>query len=581
MKKMSLKRTGLLLLLASALIAGMLALVGCHKGGSAENAANSNGHATAVTSETQVTVPNVVSLTQADAEKSLNASGLRLGTVTQKPSNTVPRGNVISQDPAALTTAPGGTAVNIVVSSGKGAPTYVNVPDVRGMSEADAKKALADVGLVGVATAPEESSAVKPGQVFKQSIDPGKSVPEGTRVSYTVALAPTEVVVPDVTGKSKDDAKKALVDAGLSFDFTVAYDDTVPEGQVISQSIAAGKKVNAGTTVSVVVSLGKKPVDNVKVPDVTSYSWSDAEKALESAGLVAHYTGDPSGVVTAQDVAAGTMVAPNTIVTVTLTVPIQTVAVPDLSNMTLSEAETATDNLGLALDYSGDPNGVITSQSPDAGTTVDVGTTVNVTLEVPAPAPNPDDQGAGEGSDEGTSDGSGEDSDEGTGEDSEGGSGEGTDTTPPDEGSGSGDTPEPAPAIDWQAAGSAGEAAANAGVTSFNVPDWLPIENVSWDSVAYRWAPNMVQADYTSSMGRVTVRKGQNVTQRDLVSDYTTVYNYSWTSTVGDTDIVCAGDQEGVAEVLTWSSGDDQYAIWCTGLGITESNLEPVIQSIG
>ena len=587
MKRTSLKRAGLLLVLAGVLIVGMLALTGCHKKQQAEPTQSSNAQTTtAVTAETQVTVPNVVSLTQADAEKSIKASGLVLGTVTQQTSNTVPRGNVISQTPAALSTVPGGTAVNIVVSSGKGAPTYVQVPDIRGMSQADAEKALSDVGLIGVATAPEESNAVKPGQVFKQSIDPGKSVPEGTKVTFTVALAPTQVSVPDVTGKSKDDAKKALTDAGLGFDFTTAYNDKVPEGQVISQSVAAGKKVNAGTTVSVVVSLGPKPVDNVKVPNVIGYSWSDAEKALKSAGLDARYTGEPSGLVTAQDVAAGTMVAPGTVVTVTLAAPVQMVTVPDLTKMTVTEAEAVVTSIGLSLDFEGDDNGgFIIDQSPAAGIDVEIGTTVNVTLQEADDTPDSgtdegnkegpdDDSGSGEGGD-GSGQGSGEGSDEGSGD----GSGSGTD----DEGTGDGgNTPEtdPTPVIEWQAAGSASEAATEAGVSSFNVPAALPIENVDWDSVSYRWAPNMVQADYTSSMGRVTVRKGEGVTQRDLVDDYTKVYDYSWTTTVNGKDIMCSGDEKGVAEVMTWSSGDSCYAIWCTGLGITDSSLGDVVASI-
>ena len=89
---------------------------------------------------------------------------------------------------------------------------------------------------------------------------------------------------------------------------------------------------------------------SLRVPDVTSYSWSDTQATLQSAGLAARYTGDPAGVVVSQDVAAGTKVAPNTLVTVTLSSPSQMVEVPNLVGMSVSAAEAATDAVGLGLD---------------------------------------------------------------------------------------------------------------------------------------------------------------------------------------------------------------------------------------
>ena len=301
--------------IALVLALGMAVLAGCSCSSAASSSSASSSSASALS------VPNVVSLTQHDAEKAIVASGLAVGDVTRAASDTVPQGHVISQDPKALEPAKEGDKVNMVVSSGKEKPIDVKVPDLKGKTQADAEKLLADGNLVGVASNPEESDAVAPGQVFKQSIAPGTTVKEGTKVAFTVALAPSEATVPDVVGKTQDDAKQAITDAKLGFDHTSAYSDTVDEGKVISQSVAAGSKVKSGTTVSVVVSLGAKPVSDVKVPDVMTYSWQDAEAALLSAGLKARYTGDPNGHVVSQDVAAGTMVAPGTLVTVSLDSP--------------------------------------------------------------------------------------------------------------------------------------------------------------------------------------------------------------------------------------------------------------------
>ena len=365
----------LLIAVAAALVAGVLALAGCSCSSQPDQKDTSGQN-----SETMYTVPNVISLTQADAKKAIHASGLQVGTISKESSDTVPLGSVISQDPKGLTQAKPNSKVNLVVSTGKANAKDVVMPDLKGMTQSEAEKALKDAGLVGVASNPEETDAVAPGKVFKQSIDAGTTVKEGTKIAFTVALAPGEATVPGVIGMTHDDARKAIVDASLGFDSTTAYSDSVAEGKVISQSIAAGTKVKSGTTVSVTLSLGPKPQGDVTVPDVTTYSWSDAESTLHSAGLSARYTGDPAGVVTSQDVAPGTKVAPNTLVTVTLTAPTPQVQVPDLNGMTVSAADSACSAVGLNLDAGGQ-DGTVTDQSPAAGETVEQGTTVTVTVK--------------------------------------------------------------------------------------------------------------------------------------------------------------------------------------------------------
>ena len=96
--------------------------------------------------------------------------------------------------------------------------------------------------------------------------------------------------------------------------------------------------------------------------------------------MSARYTGDPAGVVVAQDIKAGTMVAPHTLVTVTLASPVEMVKVPNLVGMSVTSAENATDAVGLALDVTS-WHGVITDQWPAAGTQVEVRTTVHATVD--------------------------------------------------------------------------------------------------------------------------------------------------------------------------------------------------------
>jgi serine/threonine-protein kinase len=252
-------------------------------------------------------------------------------------------------------------------------------PPLSVKSQADAEKALADVGLVGVASNPEVSEEAVPGCVFKQSVAAGSKAQEDTMVAFTTALAVGKSTVPDVTGKGKDEAKQALSDAGLGFDYTLAYDDNVAVDKVINQSIPANTSVKSGTTVSVTVSLGTKPAGDVKVPNVMTFSWADAEAALKSAGLVARYTGDPAGIVMFQDVAADTSVAPGTVVTVALAAPQEPVEVPDVKGMTFNAASIALSNVGLAIDSS-EVNGTVVDQWPAAGALAAPHSVLHVTL---------------------------------------------------------------------------------------------------------------------------------------------------------------------------------------------------------
>ena len=513
MKKVLPGRRLLLLVAAVVLIFGALALAGCScSSQESKSSSASAASSSSAAEDVMYTVPNVVSLTQADAKKAILASGLQVGTIKNEPSDKVPRGSVISQSPEGLTNAKANSKVDLVVSTGKAESKDVAVPDLKGKTQHDAEKALSDVGLVGVASNPEETDEVQPGQVFKQSIAAGTTVKEGTKIAFTVALAPAEATVPNVVGMTRDDAKKAITDAKLGFDSATSYNDTVPEGNVISQSLDAGKKVKQGTTVSVNVSLGPKPVENVTVPDVMSNSWADAENALHSAGLAARYTGDPAGVVTAQDVAAGTKVAPNTLVTVTLASPVVYVTVPDLVGMTVSAAEDATDQVGLALDVDGGYDGTVVSQWPEAGEQVEAHSTVSVTVEAPEPT--------------------------------------------------------------WKSAGSASEAAKGAGIGSFSVMDSVTIGDNTFTKPSFSYMSGIAQAIYDAPACRVVIRKGYGPAGTVIPGELPS-FSQQWSQNFKGLNITCNGNAQDKATYIEWYVDEEAYSAYYEGLGGETMTMSP------
>ena len=140
----------------------------------------------------QASVPDLSTLTQAEAQAALTSAGLVLGTVSPQTSTSVPSGQVISQTPLAGTQVDKGSQVSIVVSSGtpsaSPSPTAsgVAVPNVYGMDSTTANDTLAALGFV-VAVKQKGGTGQSPGTVVLVSPDTGTVVPSGSTVTITIA----------------------------------------------------------------------------------------------------------------------------------------------------------------------------------------------------------------------------------------------------------------------------------------------------------------------------------------------------------------------------------------------------------
>jgi beta-lactam-binding protein with PASTA domain len=115
----------------------------------------------------------------------LAAVGLVLGTITYATSGTIIAGNVICQSPTAGNDVAVGSAVNVVVSSGL---PGITVPDLFGMTQANAITLLLSLGLVPGAIGSAPSKFVPPGEVQTQNPSAGAPVAAGTIVSFVLSL---------------------------------------------------------------------------------------------------------------------------------------------------------------------------------------------------------------------------------------------------------------------------------------------------------------------------------------------------------------------------------------------------------
>jgi beta-lactam-binding protein with PASTA domain len=200
---------------------------------------------------TQVAVPPVAGMSQKAATAALAQAGLQ-ATTTEAASTTVDKGEVISSDPSAGTKVNPHSTVALTVSSG---PNTVKVPDVSGLTEADATSAIEAAGLK-VGTSDTVPSAAQPaGTVVDTAPAAGKSEDAGSTV--ILHLASGQDTVPNVVGSDFQTAYQKLTAAGFKVK-SVYAPSTDPAGQVTAQD-HAGDVLKRGKTVTLTISQGGTP----------------------------------------------------------------------------------------------------------------------------------------------------------------------------------------------------------------------------------------------------------------------------------------------------------------------------------
>ncbi|SES62283.1 Stk1 family PASTA domain-containing Ser/Thr kinase [[Clostridium] polysaccharolyticum] len=160
----------------------------------------------------------------------------------------------------------------------------VNVPDVVGKSLEEAKTLLEEA-KVKYTIENEYSSFVKAGNVISTDPKAGEEIPSDKEVVVTVSRGTQKLEVPNVAGKSVEDAVRELEAAGFAVKKDTANSDSVEEGKVVYTEPKAGSETEKGATITVFESLGAE-VKYVYVPDLTNQTQADAESRLKSSNLV-------------------------------------------------------------------------------------------------------------------------------------------------------------------------------------------------------------------------------------------------------------------------------------------------------
>ena len=203
-------------------------------------------------------------------------------------------------------------------------PNDVQIPDLVNKTQDEAEQIVKELKLKLVVKAEEYNENVEEGKIISQdpAYQENYTIKEHSEISVVISKGTETVEVPDVVGKTREEAEKLLKDAGLVAEITEENDEKVEAGIVLSQDIEDGETVNKGSTVKLVVSKGSAIV-NVEVPSLVGKTEQEARNLLTEAGLKVNVVNDEDeskndGVVLRQSKDAGTEVQEGTTITITV-----------------------------------------------------------------------------------------------------------------------------------------------------------------------------------------------------------------------------------------------------------------------
>jgi beta-lactam-binding protein with PASTA domain/tRNA A-37 threonylcarbamoyl transferase component Bud32 len=269
-----------------------------------------------------------------------------------------------------------------------GPGAYRNMPRLTGLTLTEAQGQLRTDGL-GNQVRYQHDDVAPAGTVIATAPQAGAQIRRTGTVVLTVADGPARVTVPDLSGLSADQAAAKLKAAFLTADPNRdrQYDDTAPKDTVMASNPPAGKQVDNGSAVTLIISRGPQPVP---LPDLTNQQQQDAINQLKGIGLVATIKQAfsdtvPAGAVISQDPAGGgtVQVAHGQTVTLTVSQGPQLFPVPDVFGKQVGDATKTLKDAGFNVQVNkwlGGVFGTVRQQNPAANSQQPKGTTITLTV---------------------------------------------------------------------------------------------------------------------------------------------------------------------------------------------------------
>lgn len=208
----------------------------------------------------EVIVPDFTGRGLDEAQSLARRTHLSVQVVEQQHSATRPAGTIVRQDPPAGRSVKVNRTIALITSLG---PEMLEVPDVRRRSLEEARFTIEQARLTVGELREAYDQTVPSGFIIIEDPAPGASVERGTAVNLTVSKGQQTIVLPDLVGRSLDDARAALQDLGVtlrSVDRTPR--DDAPPGQVVAMTPPAGTQIQHGDAVSVTIAVRQGGLDS-------------------------------------------------------------------------------------------------------------------------------------------------------------------------------------------------------------------------------------------------------------------------------------------------------------------------------
>lgn len=230
-----------------------------------------------------VEVPDVTNIPVEDAQRALLARGLNYTIADRQFSTDWPASYVLSQEPEEGRKVEEGDSVSLVLSEG---PEQVEVPDVRGITQDEARQRLIDAGLRLGDVSRASSPDVAPDLVLQQTPAPTENVNRNDRVDIVLSTGPPQVAVPSVVDQPVEQAQAQITELGLTALTEQTCEPGSQPGVVVSQDPVAGTQLTEGAEVLLTANAV------AQVPDVEGDTRLVAEQRLDNAGFAVQTQGE-------------------------------------------------------------------------------------------------------------------------------------------------------------------------------------------------------------------------------------------------------------------------------------------------
>ncbi len=212
----------------------------------------------------EIELPDFTNMTVEEAKEMVKNTDIEIIVEEEQKNDDIEKGKIISQDPKANKNVKDNAKIKVIVSLGGEGGT---MPDLVNRKDSDAQEIIRGLKLIPNVVS-EISEDIPQGYVVRQSPVMGAKYAEGDTVTIYVSSGKDEKVVPvpNLLGKTEDEAKAALLDVGLTWGTIATIESSRAKGTVAAQSIQAGVEVKEKTSVDFRLSSGPKTATESSAP---------------------------------------------------------------------------------------------------------------------------------------------------------------------------------------------------------------------------------------------------------------------------------------------------------------------------